>query len=197
MIAKNKQVVFAKVLSDIGKVFNTLGIKYHLGWGTALGARRERQFIDHDYDIDLKIMRQHYNLSARKAMHKIGIRMLKENGFCKGGTLGTLEDGLEHQFIHELDVRVDINIVYQRDDGWYSASYFGICDKFPGGKCWYRVSPYELELMAFAGGKYWVPEENYLVENYGPDWQISKKFKYCDESILTQYPSLVDQEMIT
>ncbi len=189
MITKNKQAIFAKVLSDVGKVLDSLGIRFNLAWGTALGARRKRQFIEHDYDIDIKIMRQHYSLPVRKNMQKIG--------FCKGGRLGTLEDGLELQFIHELDVRVDINIVYQRNDSWYSASYFGICNKFPGGKCWYRVSPYELELMAFAGGEYWVPEEAYLVENYGPDWQIPKKFKYSDEAVLTQYPSLVGREKST
>lgn len=48
----NHEKAFEDLL-DIKDVFNKVGIKFWLLWGTLIGAIRENDFMPHDHDIDL------------------------------------------------------------------------------------------------------------------------------------------------
>ena len=56
-----KQKKFSKCLSDMKKVLNKNNTEFFLCWGTLLGQKRENQFIAHDHDIDIGILRNNFN----------------------------------------------------------------------------------------------------------------------------------------
>ncbi len=177
------QQKFAQVLGAAAVALHSLEVPFHLVFGTALGAVRAGRFIEHDYDIDLGILREDFVPGIPQAM--LG------SGFREWWSYGSLDDGLEYCLVHRLGVRLDINLLYTREDGVYSASYGGVCTTFPGGKCWYRTQPYRTRLIDFAGRRYLVPPEAYLEETYGPGWKTPKEYSYNNETIMTEYPSLV------
>lgn len=177
------QQTFAKVLADAAMALRSLEIPFQLIFGTALGAIRDGRFIDHDYDIDLGILREDHGPGIPQAMQGAG--------FVDWWSYGSLEDGYECSFVHRLGLRVDINLLYSRCDGIYAASYGGICTTFPEGKCWYRTRPYATRLLDFAGARYLVPPVAYLEETYGPGWQTPRTYSYDSHTIVTEYPSLL------
>lgn len=67
-----------KDLLDIKKVLDSRGVEFFLGYGTCLGAYREKDFIDGDDDIDL-IVTQKLTYKEKK---QIG-HLLKDIGFVK------------------------------------------------------------------------------------------------------------------
>ena len=55
------QLALAGIVADVDRVCRENGLRYALGGGTALGARRHRGFIPWDDDVDLNFPRADYN----------------------------------------------------------------------------------------------------------------------------------------
>ena len=52
---------FNDVLKSAKKALDSVNIPFHLHYGTALGAYREKSFIAHDHDIDLCVFSKDVN----------------------------------------------------------------------------------------------------------------------------------------
>jgi len=70
-----KKELAVKNLREVKGIFDKVGIKYWLDWGTLLGAVREGKIIEWDYDIDLGTMDDNFD----KIVSAISI--LKKSGF--------------------------------------------------------------------------------------------------------------------
>ena len=114
MIISDKQKKFAKTLSDMADGLNKRDIKFVLSRGTALGVYREMQFIEHDPDIDLVVMRK--DIRDERDLMNI-------EGFTVYRTFGTLENGLKYTHQHiETGVNIDIFVMYEEEHyNWYGA----------------------------------------------------------------------------
>ncbi len=73
-----------ETLFAIDKVFEELGIKYWLEFGTMLGAVRDKGFIAHDDDIDLACFFDDYHDENEKIFKKHGFEKSKEFLIDKG-----------------------------------------------------------------------------------------------------------------
>lgn len=182
------QAVYAQVLADAALALGELGVPFHLLRGTALGAYRDRKFIEHDYDIDLGVFDQDHIEECYYTFERYRFTC------CRW--FGEIDDGYVLQFLHQTRVRLDINLIYERSDGYYVASYGSVCDLLPGGKCWYRNSKYSLSAIELAGGTYLVPPEAYFAETYGDDWRTPREMYYGERAIMNDYKALVDRELL-
>lgn len=175
-----KVVRFNKVLQSAKKALDTAGIRFHLHAGTALGAHREKSFIQHDHDIDLAVYFKDVNTNSQ--VNKL-IKSMKENGFEVNNILGRMKNGKEIQFVKN-NISLDIFWIYHgeyRGKKYYIlASYFGNCDNLPHKQCIWGYRPYTVRKINFLGQKYHVVPKKTLVDMYGKDWHIPKKYGYFE-----------------
>lgn len=173
------------VLKKAKGALDTLGIEFWLHGGTCLGAIREKNFILHDWDIDLGIL--------QKDEHKLDLKEFERKGFV---LISVHRDqktnkGLVISFRTRLDflagacglpvlnfLRVlDINVFYEKDEFLWQAVYFN------NKKIAYVFSKKlfkNLKEIEFLGLKVKVPNpvEEFLTEHFG-EWRIPKKnWKY-------------------
>lgn len=169
---------FNKVLLAAKKALDSIGVKFHLHFGTALGAHRERSFIEHDDDLDVGVFYKDVNeMSKVKEIEKA----MSENGFDLVAKLGRLEESYEMQF--EMNgIGFDIFWIHEgeyRGKKYYIlSSYYGMCDNLPKKKCVWSLRPYKTEKINFLGEVYNVIPTKTLVDSYGKDWMTPKKFSY-------------------
>ena len=60
-VLNEKQSKFKKTLEDMKKILDSNNVKFFLYCGTALGAHREKKFIEHDHDIDIGVLGTEFN----------------------------------------------------------------------------------------------------------------------------------------
>lgn len=72
-ISVEKKTIIIRILDEFVRVCNDNGLKYYLGYGTALGAVRHNGMIPWDDDVDVIMPRQDYN-----RLLKIGNTVLKD-----------------------------------------------------------------------------------------------------------------------
>ena len=175
-----KQKKFNTTLIAASNAFNNVGIKFHIHYGTALGAIREKKFIKHDDDIDIAVFYKDVNKASQVASI---IKEMKLQGFTHVRSLGQLTSGKELTF--ELnDVPIDVFWVY---DGEYKGralnivmSYLGKCDDFPKKKCVFGYTPYKTVPIKFLGNTYQTIPTSTIVEAYGPNWKTPLKYNYFE-----------------
>ena len=129
--AASKQELFRECLYDMKQVLDSVGQHFFLSNGTLLGAIRNKNFIPHDNDIDIGILKDKFNPKVLKVIKNSGKFKLKR-------TLGNLENSYEVTFRHNNGTQIDIFIYYPfigSHNDYYTASYFGICNNKPGGFC--------------------------------------------------------------
>lgn len=186
----SKEKKFNKVLQTAKLALDEAGVKFHLHFGTALGAHREHSFIKHDNDIDIGIFYKDVNTVSDISKIK---RSMKQHGFKLVASLGKINDNYELQF--ELDdIGFDIFWIYEgkyRGKKYYIySSYYGICDKLPKKRCIWGVRPYKTIKIDFLGETYNVIPQKTLVDAYGADWTTPKKFDY-HEGLESGYKGLL------
>ena len=188
----NKQKRFKKTLESAKNALDSIDTPFHLHAGTALGAHREKKFIEHDHDIDIAVFYDDVNTNAK--LKKI-INSMEKNGFYVKKKFGILKRGKEIQFYNKKNkVPLDIFWVYKKKyrnkEYFWVASYYGECNKMKYKICAWAYNPYELKKKNFMGKKYDVVPVQTLVDMYGEDWKILKKFDYF-EGIEEHYKGLI------
>ena len=168
---------FKETLEDAKKLLDDNNIKFHLHSGTALGAIREYDFIQHDRDIDIAIFRHDYNDKIIEIM---------KNKFIFLQSYGTVENGLELKFLHKkYNIPLDIFLIYRKDNKLYQSVYNCKSDRFEKGlnsddECIMYMNYYNPILINFLGKKYNSAPVSFLEDRYGNDWNIPKIFSYSE-----------------
>ena len=177
-----EQLKMAKTLQDITKELEKNNVKSFLTDGTLLGAFRENRFIRGDSDIDLGCKAAAYtfpNILGR---------------FFKTREFGTLHYGYECTYRDsETGIPVDIFLYYPATDGFWYASYYGLCDESASHMCRWKVPKFELNTIEFMGRKYNIPTniEDFLQAKYGVNWNIPKHFSYHEGLENAHYRGLI------
>ena len=148
---------------------------FFLCWGTLLGQHRENKFIEHDHDIDIGILRPHFNKSIINKIVDSGLFKFRKE-------FGKLDKSYECSFVHkETKTPIDIFIFYKiKDDLYYTSTHTGKCDKKKEGFCKWGRHLRGFKNVDFMDSKYKIPKntEEYLVESYGKNWKTPIKFGY-------------------
>jgi phosphorylcholine metabolism protein LicD len=165
----DKQSTYRHILLKTKEALDELDIPFFLSSGTCLGYFRERNFIEHDYDIDIGIHTKDYTPKLIDAMREKGLYLYR--------VLGSLKTGMELSFYLPHTPRYQrakIDIFIHKNKGpktcWFSYS------KEKDSKLKYCVSKFKLKEVDFLGIKVNVPDpaKKYLEEHYGKDWRIPK-----------------------
>lgn len=161
----NKQEIFRQILLLTKETLDELQIPFFLSSGTCLGCIREKNFMEHDYDIDIGIFEKDYTPKLIDAMAERGLILYR--------VYGSIQKGMEMSFYfrNSPNAKIDIFIHVELDDKtcWFSYSP-------DGEKLQYCVSKFDLRETDFLGMNVNVPDpvKKYLTEHYGPDWRIPK-----------------------
>ena len=166
-----KAKIYGIILSKTAKVMKKLNIPFFLSSGTLLGYYREGKILDHDYDLDIGIFKEDYNLKLIKEM--------EEEGFNNYRNLGDISRGFEMSFYlpntpigvyAKIDIFVHNREVVNGNKKIYWASY-----RKPDyvERIKYRVSSFNIKPITFMGVNTYIPAdtEKYLVEHYGKNWR--------------------------
>jgi hypothetical protein len=173
---------FKMALDDMVAAFIEAEIPYQLSSGTALGAHRDKGFIEHDDDIDLQVFRKDVTRKKEILLKKC----IRKHGFKKNiRSLGNFDEGYEIAGFHKkTDIRVDVffiyDAVYQGKPIYYYASFFGKCDNLPKKMCVWRMRPYQVSTATIDGTQYVAPPISYIEDQYGPGWNVPIKYDYFE-----------------
>jgi len=173
--ATRKEEEYVKLLDKTAKALRSIDVPFFLSSGTCLGYFRENKILDHDYDIDIGVMRRDFKPEILQAMY--------QQGFKLKNAIGDLESGLEYQFLYPNNplgrrARVDIFVHYDElvnDENhiyWVSANL----RENPPKKIKYRVKNFGIKNVKFYDIDVGIPEdtEKYLEQHYGLDWRIPR-----------------------
>lgn len=186
----NRRRLFHKhgkqVFLEFKQVLDSLGCFFWLDFGTLLGAYREQDFIPHDNDIDIGMLRKDYNTGIETALIKNGFKKIKEFTVLN-------EEGLEQTYCKN-HVHIDIFFYNRRNDGTYYCNNFSA----PEGKAWKEtavagivvveevsVSIKGFDKLLFQGEYFNVPQntDEYLRINYGNGYMTpDPEFEYHNDA---------------
>lgn len=171
----DKQKKFTKCLEQMKEILDNNNQDFFLAWGTLLGCYRENKFISYDGDIDIGILESDLNI---KIIDKISesktFKLLKKYGSYE-------TKNLEYTFVHNNGVRIDIFIYYKiKDNLYYTSTFNDICSKKKEGYCKWGRHIDGFTKKEFYGKVYSIPSnvEQHLIDSYGEDYMIPKKFSY-------------------
>lgn len=166
----NKKVC-KKNLETIKYILDDLNITFWLSEGTALGARREGDFILHDDDVDIGMWYSDYNKFKKDALPK-----LKKNKF----TVDSCSLNNTFLCLSRNGEKIDIDFTQK--------NIKCIACKTKNAKCksCNPLLPYlkNMSYINFLGKQYLCPDIDYLEYLYGKDWNIPKKEKFKESFIL-------------
>lgn len=157
-------------------------ITYWLNYGTLLGAYRDKDFIAHDYDLDIGLYWSDYK-KVKELMLNAGMSLKFEARFANWDNPECVEYRFEYKgvFIDLNFYKINGNIATTYDfitiDGVDSV----IGEKLPVLTESIDNPFYGLKEFNFLGKKYNIPEniEEYLVANYGENFMTPvKDFDY-------------------
>ena len=169
----NKEIAKENLLL-FNKIAHKNGLKFGLVYGTLLGALREKDFISHDEDIDLFIMREDLNLfkSMLFELRKQGfevIRYDRRDGLCSLMRKGEY---------------IDFYIFSPLIDNVYET----LGDPMPGK---YITDLVEID---FQGEKFLTARnaEESMMFFYGEDWQTPIETKLYDMSKMQRFRAILN-----
>jgi len=167
-----KRRIYAHMIRKIDRALSRIDTPFFLSSGTCLGFFREKDFIKHDYDIDIGIMQSDFTEDVLTEMENEGFELYR--------TLGTFETGVEYSFrlpgtnigkAAKVDIFVHYNEIHNNKKHVYWTSYKS---PFFTEQIKYRVSDFNLKKVLFKGMYVNVPDPTlqYIQEHYGENWMI-------------------------
>ena len=170
-IKSKKQTTFENTLLDARKSLKKYNIDFALSCGTALGYYREKQFIDHDNDIDLIVFRKDIN-SENEIINAMS------NDFTLVIKRGNLNDGLEYTFKHNtIKILLHIFIMYETNNFYWYACYEG---KNYDIQVRLKYPKIDFKEVNFLNENFKVVPPEYLNVDYGDSWLLYQKLSYED-----------------
>jgi len=143
------------ILEDCLKVFNNNNLEFVLCMGTLLGAYRDGDFIDWDYDIDVAVKHEDKIsiLDCIPEFEKFGIKVCRYNGYL---------------------ISLERNESYI--DFYFFKKYFFLWRKCTSGIVTRNSFMEDTKKLNFLGSEYNIPSETdeYLKYHYG-DWKTPNK----------------------
>lgn len=174
-----KQIKFKKTLEDMANILNKNNIYFFLYCGTALGATREKKFIEHDPDIDISVFE---NIDLKKLT-----QIILNSGLFRLEAFYPINKEInknttELAFVHnQTKIKIDIFKVLKENNKYIHYSYNSICNNKPNKRCEF-INEFKMTSIYFFNKKYNIPNIDFLKSHYGDDWNIIKKFNY-DEGL--------------
>lgn len=153
-----------EILSDF---LNSVEIPFILGYGTLLGAIREKDFITHDEDIDICLLKQYFYkfLTEYKEFSKTGFRIVR---YDPRGFLSVMRDNeyIDMYFFSEVDSKCS-----------------ECCGEFMLTK--YLTETTEIDFLQH---KYLIPTqyEEFLQMQYGENWNVPIEYTQSKEKQIIQ-----------
>jgi phosphorylcholine metabolism protein LicD len=168
----DKNLAFNNLLS-ITMILEELGIEYFLAYGTLLGAVREKDFIEHDLDIDIYITEPSFKMDFFKKAIEHGFEIKNIFGMLKyGGEISVKRD----------KIKIDIFFLYfdEKKQQYWNAIWLNGCVNGPTDmiKHVYPAEIFNYIRGANIQGRYFIApikQEEYLELVYGKDWRTPKK----------------------
>lgn len=151
-----------EILEILNRVSKNTGVKYWLEFGTLLGKIRENNFIGHDVNFDIGVMKE--ELSPKFLID------IEEAGFKRISILSIKNEGLKDIKYNYKGIEIEIFIFERENDKVICYSE----DK--NGKIGvYKLSNSTLEEIRFMGVETYMPRNSLkrLLEVYGKNFNIS------------------------
>ncbi|KGN82187.1 hypothetical protein HW49_03190 [Porphyromonadaceae bacterium COT-184 OH4590] len=181
--ARKKSKSFHKygleTLIQADKAFRLINVKMFLCFGTLLGAYREKNFIDHDCDLDVGVFANQRPDNLDEIMEKFGFRHKRQFYVKQTGII--TEDQYEYK-----GVQIDIFYYFEKDNGdvycygarrheykeWKEANR---TDGFPS--VLWRCPATTFSEQEFLGHKFFMPDniKNWLTSLYGATYMTPIK----------------------
>lgn len=166
-------------LMEAKSIFHDLDVTFFLSNGTLLGFHREEDFIWHDPDIDVGVFASEPTINLSPMLERFrlaGFDLYREYGNLH------LRNTLGYQLsFHRREIKFDI-FFYVEDQNPQTGDWFSWMPVYEGSKSRERMHKYifpSLDLGAqwFRGHRFYVPApvKDFLVAQYGEDWEIPVK----------------------
>lgn len=157
-------------------VFDKSNIKFLLGFGTLLGAMREHDFITHDEDIDLLLLKKDMNsvLSLLFKLRELGFEVVR---FERRGFMSVSRKNEYIDFYFYQDYQPDNSFLY--------------C----GRDLYFKVDLESPSTIDFLGSTFYAPQNpvQYLRFNYGDNWMTPVKWNNYQMPAYKRYINKVIQ----
>jgi hypothetical protein len=151
-------------LSELNEILKKHNVKYWIQDGTLLGYYRDKDFINHDNDLDIGIKWKDFN--------KIVLFDIIDNGFILNAVNGFVDSSLVINFV-KREVPVDFYFYYSNKSGIYHSAL--VKKPYVNGR--YRVDynykDFDVKESKFLNCSCYVPEDElYFIETkYGKNWR--------------------------
>lgn len=169
----------SKTLKKLSEALDNNNIQSWLVYGTLLGYAREKDFISHDYDIDLGVFLDKKNNKLEKVLNEYGFVKVREYKIDDG------EYGLEQTY--ELNgITVDFFYTKKQEKEYLAHTFYSdkglnmnqTISKYGGLLVTEFVfTPFDLELITFKDANFFVPVnyDLYLKEYYGANYMTPNR----------------------
>ncbi|MCA9330202.1 LicD family protein [Candidatus Saccharibacteria bacterium] len=189
------------LLEDVASLMEKYKCTYWLSDGTLLGAIRENNFIAHDYDIDLGVWAEDFDIRViHDLLKKFSCQLLRLQGKPDDGLVITVGRAGIHLDMFFYYPRKQTSKTKNKDKVIYSCLYslyqpYNTSNRAKRYDCDFpNYKP--LVRRKFLGKEYWVPKnaQRHLEVTYGPDWQTPKSSwdLFNDQRNLTLYGTIED-----
>ena len=168
-------VVAEKVLKEIKRILDELGVTFFLHSGACLGAIRDNGIMPWDDDLDLGVIIGLHGFTE-ESLDSI-VSAFRNNGFITGVSCSDQHISVP---LLKSQVRTDLQFHHIINDKIYH---------YPGILIPLSLFT-NLKEIDFLGEKYYVPNppEEYLRLKYGEDWRTPKKIGYYEKDIMALVP---------
>ena len=185
-----KQLLFKTTLEEMASILEKNKIPFFLYCGTALGAHREKKFIEHDKDIDLGIFENNNMIDIMDIITKSNkFKIYKYYPLSKHPSNNITEVSYIHK---ETNVKIDIFKVFKYNNNKYiHYSYTDICNNKTNKRCEF-INPIILEPIMFFNKKYMTVNKEFLISHYGKDWTIPHNYTYSEGLKKKHYKSMIN-----